>query len=334
MNKPNEGTLMKQRSHLACLSAGYKLYTSNFKAIFTSSWISAILYSLACGALGVISLFEMPRFTLMILANNNPESPFYTSPEFITFTAIFLSVIILGGLFEVLFYSCNISLLQKHSETSCIPAPAKWYRIDTSAFWRMFKACFFTGCVALIAYIIFALIHIAIIYCFKASDISPVTIARYNIIGSCLISLLVVFLILPFNYIIMRYMINTSDSFWQSIFRKYSTATRHYGQIFSVNLLNAIIYTLCSMIISIPAIILSFANSTATTGHLYGDPLGMPTYIVPLTAVVFVVIGFIQIYLRATFIFPAYYIYGSIETYEAEREKDRMKWTENNDSTN
>ena len=47
----------------------------------------------------------------------------------------------------------------------------------------------------------------------------------------------------------------------------------------------------------------------------------MPSYIGWLAAVVFLLIGFIQAYVMLSFLFPIYYMYGSIDAHESERKE-------------
>ena len=45
MEKDKEDILLKDRSSRACISAGYRLYMSNFKRIFRASWLAAIVFA-------------------------------------------------------------------------------------------------------------------------------------------------------------------------------------------------------------------------------------------------------------------------------------------------
>ncbi len=51
---------------------------------------------------------------------------------------------------------------------------------------------------------------------------------------------------------------------------------------------------LTTAIAILPAVILSLANTQAHIGEFYGDPLGLPSYILPLTLGVLLVAGLIQ----------------------------------------
>ncbi len=86
------------------------------------------------------------------------------------------------------------------------------------------------------------------------------------------------------------------------------------GFTFVILLANAFVLLCTTLILNLPAIIIALANYEAHHGLLYGDPLGMPDYVEWLTAGVFIIAGFIQIYIRMSFLYPLYYLYGAIAT--------------------
>ena len=57
----------------------------------------------------------------------------------------------------------------------------------------------------------------------------------------------------------------------------------------------------------------------AHQGLLFGDPLGMPSYITTLTFITVTLCCFIQFYVSQVLLVHNYYIYGSIEAREQER---------------
>ena len=77
----------------------------------------------------------------------------------------------------------------------------------------------------------------------------------------------------------------------------------------------------CSLFTSLPAIILSMAGNEANRDFMLGDPYNLPSYIGWLSALVFLLIGFIQAYIMLSFLFPIYYMYGAIEAHEKEKNK-------------
>ena len=95
---------------------------------------------------------------------------------------------------------------------------------------------------------------------------------------------------------------------------------KHFGFILIVMLVSCIVIGVAEFVLALPAFIMSIANFKANMGVLVGDPLGMPAYIGYVAAVVFLVAGFIQVYLRMSALFNMYYMYGAIETMDAERQ--------------
>ena len=80
-----------------------------------------------------------------------------------------------------------------------------------------------------------------------------------------------------------------------------------------------LVISLVSAVICLPAIVVAIANFQANLGLLFGDPLGMPSYIVPLTAIAMAFAGFVEVMTRSVVFFITYYIYGSIEIQENEK---------------
>ena len=94
--------------------------------------------------------------------------------------------------------------------------------------------------------------------------------------------------------------------------------------MFLVFFVSILLVVLVSIIVILPAIILTMANMQAQQGLLMGDPLGMPNYILPLTFGTLVLTHFIEFYVVLVVLMHFYYIYGSIETKEMEREQQRQ----------
>ena len=73
----------------------------------------------------------------------------------------------------------------------------------------------------------------------------------------------------------------------------------------------------------LPAIVLLTANIKAQTGAAMGDPLGMPSYMGWLSFLVFTLSGFIQAYILIASFMPLYYMAGSIEQQEIQRNETK-----------
>jgi hypothetical protein len=59
-------------------------------------------------------------------------------------------------------------------------------------------------------------------------------------------------------------------------------------------------------------------------GVLIGDPLGMPSYMLPMTFITFVLCSFEYFYICLPMLFNGYYAYGSIEAKELEHEQQKL----------
>ena len=99
----------------------------------------------------------------------------------------------------------------------------------------------------------------------------------------------------------------------------YRQGLRHWGYIFAVLFVTLIVTLMALVITTLPSIVLLTANMKAQTGTLMGDPLGMPDYMTWMSLLVFLLAGFIQCYVVLLLHFPAYYMAGSIEKQEIER---------------
>lgn len=315
MEKSTEEMLMKNRSYNSCIATGYKLYTDNFRKIFKASWIWGLLYAVAVSILGAISAIQLPKLTLMTISNANYNVPLYENPEYITLGLSLITVIIIGGIIEVIFYSCGISLLRQHQDTGKIAMPNSWFCFDKKTAWRTIKAAFFYFIISLLFIIPLALLYW---YCLRDMLMQP----KDYILSLSAVAIGIILLMcltFPFGFTCIKYLLKGKGNFWNMLTKDYLTALCHYGFVFIILLISAIAVALVSCITSLPTFIISHANYIANIGMLLGDPLGMPTYITSLTVGVFFICGFIQAYIRMTFLFPTYYMYGTIETQEEEK---------------
>lgn len=285
MEKDNEGILLKDRSSRACISAGYRLYVSNFKRIFRYSWVAALIFAVMISISG----------TFMILR-----------PRLSVFSALIMIFA------DVLFTSYGFAVLKQHQQTGAINWAPHWFNLDTHIFLRTLKAW-----LNLLVINIVVVGLVAVVAGFSTVYLSP-----YTAIGlSCFVGLFAFIFLLPLTYTNTRYVLNDDAGYWHDLSQRYVIGLRRWGFIFLVVFVTMLIVSVFGLFTSLPALILSIANRTATFGYLTGDPLGMPSYIGWLAAAVFLIIGFIQAYVLLSFLFPVYYMYGSIEVHENERKK-------------
>lgn len=284
MEKEKDDILLKVRSSRGCISAGYRLYTGHFKHIFRYSWVAALIYAVFCSVGGAMMIM-MPRM--------------------MPITAAILIIV------ECLFASYGFSVLKQHQTFGNILRPAKWFSLDTHIFVRTIKCWLCLFVIYLIASIIIVGIGFA---AFKF-------LSLYTAIGAAALGALVIMcLLLPLTYITMRYILNDGIGFWKQLKIGYGVGMRRWGFIFIVVLVAVIVELLLLMLLSLPAIILSIANTQSMFGVAMGDPYALPSYMPALAAGTFLIIGFLQAYVMLSVLFPIYYMYGSIDAQEQEKQ--------------
>ena len=284
MEKEKDDILLKVRSSRGCISAGYRLYTGHFKHIFRYSWLAALIYAVFCSVGGAMMIM-MPRM--------------------MPITAAILIIV------ECLFASYGFSVLKQHQTFSNILRPAKWFSLDTHIFVRTIKCWLCLFVIYLIASIIIVGIGFA---AFKF-------LSLYTAIGAAALGALVIMcLLLPLTYITMSYILNDGIGFWKQLKIGYGVGMRRWGFIFIVVLVAVIVELLLLMLLSLPAIILSIANTQSMFGVAMGDPYALPSYMPALAAGTFLIIGFLQAYVMLSVLFPIYYMYGSIDAQEQEKQ--------------
>lgn len=284
MEKEKDDILLKVRSSRGCISAGYRLYTGRFKHIFRYSWVAALIYALFCSVGGA----------MMIMV-----------PRLMPITAAILILV------ECLFASYGFSVLKQHQTLGNILRPAKWFSIDTHIFIRTIKCWLCLLVIYLIAGVIIGGLAFAAVK----------FLSLYTVIGATALGALVIMcLLLPLAYITMRYILNDGISFWKQLTTGYGVGMRRWGFIFIVVLVAAIVEVLLLTLLSLPAIILSLANTQSMFGVAMGDPYALPSYMPALAAGTFLIIGFLQAYVMLSVLFPVYYMYGSIDAQEQEKQ--------------
>ena len=319
MDKKDDLTLMKARGYRRVLSAGFRLYTGHFRRLFKASWHMALLYALSCGALGTLTAIKLPEINIGI------------TQQIIAYQAISIesikqySITILEILLLMLLALATLSLasapilskLKEHKETGTITMPLHWLTASPHLMGRTLKGCFLTLFVmALPLLLFFALLAVA-------EAVSSQFVIRHlmTTVGAFAVcSLIALMLELPLMHVLMKYLMEAPCNYWRTLGRNYGRGLSHWGSMFLVFFVSLLMVALFSFIISMPANILQFANQTAQTGLLMGDPLGMPSYMTALTFVTFTFCSFLNFYVCQTTLVHNYYIYGSIETKEYEKD--------------
>lgn len=319
-NSNEEGMVMKSRSSQSCIRLGYSLYLSNFRKIFKAAWLPALLYAICFSVIVTMGVIQYPRLNISVAID--PGSLMSVLGLYRLIFLIFIVSLIIGGLAEIFFYSAGYSLLMGHKVTGSIARPTRWIAIDRAMLWRALKGMLATFLIiAVVSALCVALGYLMSVIANKSADREMVPAGLFAI-PLLLIGLLVT---LPVAFPMYKYIFTPGAKYWQSLAAGYVEGMRHYGMLFITLMIGYIVVMIVSAVILLPAHILSLANFQANIGMLYGDPLGMPDYIVTFTVVIMLIAGFAEAFIRMTVHFLMYYVYGSIETQEEERRKFKAR---------
>lgn len=311
-----EYTLYKNRSYRSVISAGFGLYFTQFRLFFKASWIMALIYAAVFAALGTLCAIKLPAITAEIMKQTLVQHQLLTreiAEEYLITGGIFIVLTLLYIVVEAFTFATVLNKLKEHQDTDKMMVPRRWFGVRTKLMGRTLKGYLFSLLVILIPVLAIAgLIYVLL----KYVALAPITLEVTALIAT----LFIVLLSFPLIYVAMKYILNKGGYF--SVFSKaYGTGLSHWGHIFTTCLIGGIIISILMGIFCLPAIVLTQANVMAQEGFLNGDPLGMPDYANLLTIVTFFLTGFVLVYLYMPLLLVCYYMYGSIERYEQEKNK-------------
>lgn len=311
-----EYTLYKNRSYRSVISAGFGLYFTQFRLFFKASWIMALIYAAVFAALGTLCAIKLPAITAEIMKQTMVQHQLLTreiAEEYLITGGIFIVLTLLYIVVEAFTFATVLNKLKEYQDTDKMMVPRRWFGVRTKLMGRTLKGYLFSLLVILIPVLVIA----GVIYVLlKYVALAPITLEVTALIAT----LFIVLLSFPLIYVAMKYILNKGGYF--SVFSKaYGTGLSHWGHIFTTCLIGGIIISILMGIFCLPAIVLTQANVMAQEGFLNGDPLGMPDYANLLTIVTFFLTGFVLVYLYMPLLLVCYYMYGSIERYEQEKNK-------------
>ena len=292
MEQEEKIILQKVRSYRGILSAGTRLYISAFRRFFKASWLTALIYALINAALGTLTAIKVPELIVVILQQlQRYHGVFIESLQsYLVILAECIVLILAAIIAAALSQATIITLLKEHSETGNIPVPGSWWKPSTRMMGRTLKGVFLTLLITI----------------------------------PMLILVLTAPFALPLWYVLLKYIMEAPTGFWSSLRKGYGRGMSHWGSLFLVFFLTTLFILLTGMIVMLPAHILFLANYRAQMGVLIGDPLGMPSYMLPMTFITFVLCSFLYFYVCLPMLFNGYFAYGTIEAKELEHEQQKL----------
>lgn len=289
MDQQAKIVLNKVRSYRGILSAGTRLYISAFRRFFKASWLTALIYALINAALGTLTAIKVPELIVVIqLQLQRYNGIFAESLQSYLVVLAECAILILAAIITIaLAHGTIYALLKDHSETGDIPIPASWWKPSKRLMGRTLKGVLLTLLVTI-----------------------PL--------------LIVIPFALPLWFVVTKYIMEPSAGYWATLKKGYGRAMGHWGSLFLVFFLTVLFILLSGMIVMLPAHILFLANYRAQMGVLIGDPLGMPSYMMPMTFITFVLCSFLYFYVCLPMLINGYFAYGSIEAKELEHEQQKL----------
>ena len=323
MEKEQDLTLMKARSYRSVLADGYRLYNENFRKLFKASWILAIVYALCCGAFGTLTAIKVPELTLALMQQLTSLQGFFaeTVKTYALTIAGIIGLLLLAIAAMSMASATILNKLKEHKDTGTISTPPYWLTTSPAMMGRSLKGVFLTILVLIIPMLLFVGM-VAI-----AESVKPQALIGHLttfIVALCIVCIIIVIMVQPLMYVLMKYVMEAPCKYWKTLSANFGCGMRHWGSLFLVFFLSMLLVQLIGLVIMLPSHILSYANQQAHLGLLIGDPLGMPSYMTTLTFATFTLCSFIEFYVSQVMLVHNYYIYGSIDTKEQEREQQKQ----------
>ena len=299
--------LFRLRSTRSIIKSGYRLYLDNFRKIFRSTWLVAIVYALASGILMNILTTLLPNYFISMMVSAYAQDGAEGNPT-MNLHLLFVGIALVFTIVSALLAAFGFTLLAEHRDTESMSGATKWYGkldkgilVKTLATWlSMLVFCA----------LYFAIGNIANIY-------GQQYLSRIAVMALVGIWTVLFFVILPPLILWMvKYIMSAKGKT-----KEKQHLLRYWGSSIAVSLVTAIVTYMLTLLTELPAFVLFSANIVSQAGALQGDPTGMPDYMSWLNIVVFSLAGFIQAYIYLSSLFPFYYLYGSTEAQEKERKE-------------
>jgi len=292
-----EQDLYKNRSFSACIRSAYTLLTENFTIILSRIWLPTFLYA----------LFAALSF---VLAINNLQG-IYTTGNYNSMgnNTIETLVSIVSMFFSLWIYTRIFTFLNGQK-----------FSLNLNKIVKLFVAYFLFAATLVFLFAIGIGIYVAISLQTQVSQ--PQTIVNIVLFT---IAFMVVFglVCLPISYFIMKYMNEDNLHIHKHFFPVMRVGYRYYGLIFSTLFFSQLIFSILMLIIFSPLIILGIVLFVSSTGLTQGDASGLPSYF-PYLIYLFSVVACCLSFIGYTWmIIVMQYLYGSIETRENARLKQK-----------
>ncbi|MFA6728833.1 MAG: hypothetical protein WCS17_11575 [Prevotella sp.] len=291
----------KNRSFTACLRDARNFLIDHIETFAKKIWIPALILSAMIALCGILRLPNLALHNWGIL---------HPWTSWIVQTIIYLGTLVV----EIFYYSAVFNAANGYG----------WKK----NLWRYLQLFLVSICVDIVLIAVCWGIKslLTLIGGHALSHIANTTIFSLYILVCAALFLII---IVPMSYVAPKYMMD-HDAKWKNFFKNFTVGFHRWSMLFLTGLLLALIMGLIMLVLSIPAIVLIFAQVSSQMGQFMGDPANLPGYFPYLTFIVFTLTTLlftgIMVYAIMTFI----YVYGSIETREKNKKEMTTKYDEKN----
>lgn len=300
--------LVKQRSYAACIKEGFRLVADNPWKLFRSTWPYLLFVAVCLWIYYIImvSIQMVHGATLNIIGIGLLVGSY---------------VLLIVGM---LFYSGRIMLLfRKVKEKGRVERIGAFRQFgDTS------RCAIRLLPLALIEFLLTLLFvtlsPLAFVWALKQQTTTMLVCVSIGIIA---VGLLLIIFFMPFIQAFYHALI--SDGKYVELLKTgYRHGFRFKGRILVANILAILLFSVASIVIALPLMLIMSANFFSNVGVLMGDPSGLPSYYPWLTAATYI-ISFFMLFFAGIFLYASnLFVYGSIEAQIEQREMMNMQISE------
>ena len=287
--------LYKSRSFSSCILAAYQLMSKNLRNILKATWLPVLIY-----------VFILASFLLINLPNE--EVVAMGIAHFALYIGVLASCLlglIVTGIWAL---SRLMSILNEE--------PRRWNFMR--AVWLTLNSIVIT---LVITAVVVAVAKLA------GGYLAPY-MQNHFWLFLCLaffIVLLAVVLLLPLNYVFMKYLNEHDMRFWHDFLPSYRIGLRRTSFIFITLFITGLIVLILATIVMLPYLTLTSAYYTSLMGHILGDASDLPGYFPVLYFITTAVVYFLLWYVTAFIIVVIFFMYGSIEKRREEQRAIRLE---------
>lgn len=304
MDEQEKNQILKPRSAAACIREGFKLIANHPVTLLTATWPCILLTAVAT------LLYFNSTTSLM----RNIVSEDLTGSWSLISVGLSVLLLIVTSYFLIARVILVLKYLRDNGTLARIKAFKQWRPTIGIAFnmlpfvlIEILVSALFTGAGAL-----------AVRWAMAQQNIT----LRLTVFALLLfVGLLMLIALLPLMQTFYSYTMD-GGHFLQTLRTTYRKGLRHIGKLFATNVLAIVLISVLISLVILPLEVLTMANTQSFMGVVVlGDESGMPGYMGWLLGITIVVCTSLAIYCYLAFFTSNLYVYGSIESIEAGRNK-------------